>query len=259
MLSYQHLYHAGNLADVQKHAILAWMLDYLTRKNKPVSYIETHAGRGLYDLSADEAQRTGEAAKGIGALSGALPQGHPYTRALQQVRSDHGDHAYPGSPMIARALLRPADRLHLAELHPQEHAALRDALRGQDVAIHRQDGFELAQSLCPPDPRRGMMLVDPSYEIKADYDSIPRFLGQVARKWNVGVLALWYLILTSGLHVPMLRALQAAHPDALRHEVRFPPIRAVHRMTGSGMFVINPPWGLKDETARIDRLFARAS
>ncbi|KAA8611220.1 23S rRNA (adenine(2030)-N(6))-methyltransferase RlmJ [Salipiger aestuarii] len=255
MLSYQHLYHAGNLADVQKHALLAWMLDYLMRKDKPVSYIETHAGRGLYDLSASEAQRTGEAAKGIGTLSGALPRDHPYTQALETIRAAHGPDAYPGSPLIARTVLRDTDRLHLAELHPQEHAALCKAARGHNVAIHHQDGFDLAQSLCPPDPRRGMMLVDPSYEVKRDYDSIPRFLGRIARKWNVGVLALWYPILTSGLHEPMLRTLQAAHPEALRHEIRFPPIREGHRMIGSGMFVLNPPWGLTDETRRIDRLF----
>lgn len=255
MLSYQHLYHAGNLADVQKHAMLAWMLEYLTRKDKPVSYIETHAGRGLYDLAAPEAQRTGEADKGIGALSGALPAGHPYTQALDTIRAAHGQDAYPGSPLIARTVLRDIDTLHLAELHPQEYAALRIALRGHNVAIHHQDGFELAQSLCPPDPRRGMLLVDPSYEVKRDYDTIPRFLGKVARKWNVGILALWYPILTSGLHEPMLEALHTAHPEALRHEIRFPPIRDGHRMTGSGMFVINPPWGLIDETKRIDRIF----
>ncbi|MBU2961783.1 23S rRNA (adenine(2030)-N(6))-methyltransferase RlmJ [Citreicella sp. C3M06] len=258
MLSYQHLYHAGNLADVQKHAMLGYMLDYLMRKPKPISYIETHAGRGLYDLSAAEALRTGEAEKGIGALSGDLPRDHPYTLALHQIRDAQGPDAYPGSPLIARTLLRDIDRLHLAELHPQEHAALERALSGPGVAIHRTDGFELAQSLCPPEPRRGLMLIDPSYEVKNDYDRIPRFLAQVARKWNVGVLALWYPVLTSGLHQPMLRALTDAHPGALRHEVHFPPIRDGHRMIGSGMFVINPPWGLADEARRIDRLFASA-
>merc|ERR1711938_468230 len=101
MLSYQHLYHAGNLADVQKHALLAWMLDYLTRKNKPLSYIETHAGRGLYDLASAPALKTGEAAKGIGRLADALPA----------VRAKHGESFYPGSPLIAETLLRPMDKL----------------------------------------------------------------------------------------------------------------------------------------------------
>ena len=106
MLSYQHLYHAGNLADVQKHALMAWMLDYLTQKDKPLSYIETHAGRGLYDLSAAEAVKTGEAEQGIGVLAAALPKSHPYARALARIRADHGPNAYPGSPLIARTLLR---------------------------------------------------------------------------------------------------------------------------------------------------------
>lgn len=257
MLSYQHGYHAGNLADVQKHALLAWMLDYLTRKDKPVSYIETHAGRGLYDLDSTEALKTGEAEQGIGALAGTLPTGHPYARALAEIRAAHGPAAYPGSPLIAATLLRPQDRLHLAELHPQEHAALKATLRAPNIAIHRQDGFELAQSLCPPEPRRGLLLVDPSYEVKQDYDRIPKFLGSIARKWNVGVLALWYPILTSGLHMPMLRALTRAHPEALRHEIRFPPIREGHRMIGSGMFVINPPWGLAEEAKRLESLVAK--
>lgn len=259
MLSYQHLYHAGNLADVQKHALLAWMLDYLTRKNKPLSYIETHAGRGLYDLASAPALKTGEAAKGIGRLAEALPADHPYARALAAVRARHGESFYPGSPVIAETLLRPMDKLHLAELHPQEHAALEASIEAPNVAIHRQDGFELAQSLCPPDPRRGLMLVDPSYEVKQDYDRIPKILGQIAKKWNVGVLALWYPILTSDLHLPMLKALQSIHPDALRHEMRFPPIRDGHRMVGTGMFVINPPWGLEEEAAGLDRLVRRAT
>ena len=255
MLSYQHLYHAGNLADVQKHALMAWMLDYLTQKDKPLSYIETHAGRGLYDLSAAEAVKTGEAEQGIGVLAAALPKSHPYARALARIRADHGPNAYPGSPLIARTLLRDQDRLHLAELHPQEHAALLGALGAHNVAIHQQDGFELAQSLCPPEPRRGVLLVDPSYEVKQDYERIPKFLAKVAKKWNVGILALWYPILTSNLHAPMLAALERDHPGALRHELRFPPIREGHRMVGSGMFVINPPWGMQEEAKRLDRLF----
>ncbi|EPX75908.1 23S rRNA (adenine(2030)-N(6))-methyltransferase RlmJ [Salipiger mucosus] len=257
MLSYQHAYHAGNLADVQKHAILASVLEYLTRKDKPLSYIETHAGRGLYDLGGAEAQKTGEAEKGIARLSDRFPADHPYTRALKGVRAAHGPRAYPGSPLIAASLLRETDRLHLAELHPQEHAALTQALAAPNVTIHRQDGFELAQSLCPPDPRRGVMLIDPSWEVKADYARVPKAMAQIHRKWNVGVLMLWYPILQDAPHAPMLKALGREFPEALRHEVRFPPIRPGHRMRGSGMFVVNPPWGLAEETRALDRLLAR--
>lgn len=246
MLSYQHSYHAGNLADVHKHAALCLALDYLTRKDKPLSYIETHAGRGLYDLSSTEAARTGEAAQGIANAEGWFPADHPYRRALGIVREAHGPDAYPGSPLLARTLLRPGDRLHLAELHPLEHDALRRALRAPDTQVYRQDGFALAHSLCPPEPRRGLMLIDPSWEVKADYETLPKLLRQIARKWNVGVVLLWYPLLGDARHRPMLRQLQADHPEALTHEVAFPPARKGHRMVGSGLFVINPPWGLLD-------------
>ncbi|MGR3520153.1 MAG: 23S rRNA (adenine(2030)-N(6))-methyltransferase RlmJ, partial [Roseovarius sp.] len=128
MLSYQHHYHAGNPADVHKHAALAWMLAYLTRKDKPLTYIETHAGRGLYDLADPAAQRTGEAAQGIGRLESALPADHPYRLRLHETRALHGASAYPGSPLLAALSLRPGDALHLAELHPGEHARLSAAL-----------------------------------------------------------------------------------------------------------------------------------
>lgn len=256
MLSYQHHFHAGNLADVQKHALLAWALEYLVLKDKPVSYIETHAGRGLYDLGAEAAVRTGEALAGIGRVEGWFAPDHPYRRRLTELRAMQGPLAYPGSPLIAALTLRDIDTLHLAELHPQEVSHLRRALAPWDAHVQQRDGFEMALALTPPTPRRGLMLIDPSYEVKADYDAIPRVLAQIHRKWNVGVLMLWYPMLTGGSHGPMLRALEAAFPDALRSEVRFPPVREGHRMEGSGLFVVNPPYGLAEEAARIAGHFA---
>jgi 23S rRNA (adenine2030-N6)-methyltransferase len=255
MLSYQHLFHAGNLADVQKHALLAYILDYLTQKDKPLSYIETHAGRGLYDLGADEALKTGEAAAGIAIAEQWFPVHHPYRQRLNEVRAAHGPMAYPGSPMIAALSLRAQDTIHLAELHPQEVAWLRSHLTPWDAHIYQKDGFETALALTPPTPRRGMMLIDPSYEVKADYDAIPRHIAHIARKWNVGIIALWYPLLVGGPHGPMLKALQTAFPEGLRSEVRFPPARDGHRMEGSGMFIVNPPYGLAEEAARIEALF----
>lgn len=255
MLSYQHLYHAGNLADVHKHALLSWMLNYLIQKDKPLTYIETHAGRGLYDLTAPEATKTGEAAAGISRAESWFPPDHPYRKALISIRNSVGPNAYPGSPMIAKTLLRPTDTLHLAELHPAENAALTEALRGRKTHIYQQDGFALAQSLCPPDPRRGLLLIDPSYEVKTDYDTLPKTLAQLHKKWNVGILTLWYPILLSAAHQPMLAQLAADHPAALRHEVTFPPIRPGHRMTGSGLFIINPPYGLENEAKFLSRKF----
>jgi 23S rRNA (adenine2030-N6)-methyltransferase len=255
MLSYQHVYHAGNLADVHKHALLAWVLDYLTVKDKPLTYIETHAGRGLYDLSDEAALKTGEAAAGIVLAEGRFPADHPYRQRLAEARAAHGDMAYPGSPMIAALGLRETDTLHLAELHPGEVQHLRAAAAPWGAHVHQRDGFDLALALTPPTPRRGLMLIDPSYEVKSDYDAIPRQLAQIHRKWNVGLLMLWYPILSGSPHLPMLAALAAAFPDALRHEVRFPPARDGHRMQGSGMFAINPCYGLAAEAARLTDRF----
>lgn len=251
MLSYQHGYHAGNLADVHKHALLAWMLDYLTRKDKPLCFIETHAGRGLYRLDAAEALKTGEAARGIGLVEemGWFPADHPYARVLGRVRAAHGPAAYPGSPMVAALSLRPGDRMHLAELHPQEIAALREAMAPHGAECRQEDGLAMAGALCPPEPRRGVMLVDPAYEVKTDYDVLPGFVRRIHRRWPVGILVLWYPVLLSGAHEAMLARLAELLPQGVAHEVGFAPAREGHRMVGSGLFVVNPPYGL-DEEAR---------
>lgn len=261
MLSYQHIYHAGNLADVHKHALLARALDYMTAKDKPMSYLETHAGRGLYRLDAAEAEKTGEAAEGITRVlrDGWFAPDHPYMHLLATLRAAHGAAAYPGSPMIAALALRPGDTMQLAELHPREHAALVEAMEPFTGMVHREDGFAMALARTPPDPKRGLLLCDPSYEVKADYAAIPKFLQAVHRRWNVGVLMLWYPVLASGAQRPMRAALEAARfPGALCHEVAFPPAREGHGMIGSGMFVINAPWGLAEEAERLSALFARA-
>ncbi|WP_108485047.1 23S rRNA (adenine(2030)-N(6))-methyltransferase RlmJ [Oceaniglobus ichthyenteri] len=253
MLSYQHGYHAGNLADVHKHTLLAWALSYLTRKDKPLSYIETHAGRGLYDLTAPEALKTGEAAAGITRVEPLLPPDHPYRVALAVVRAQHGATAYGGSPLIAEALLRDCDGIHLAELHPREHAALADISGGR---LYKTDGLALAQSLLPPTPRRGLMLIDPSYEVKTEYAALAKLLPQLHAKWNVGVIMLWYPILVDNRHRAMVRSLTQAIPGALCHELRFAPARPGHGMHGSGVITVNPPWGMQDEARRLTQLFS---
>ena len=254
MLSYQHMYHAGNLADVHKHALLAWCLHYLCAKPKPLSYIETHAGRGLYRLSAPEAEKTGEARAGIARVAGWFGADHPYRAVLELTRSLDGPDAYPGSPLIAARMLREGDRMHLAELHPQEFLALKRAI--PEAHVQQRDGAEMALAVCPPDPRRGLCLIDPSYEVKDDYDALPRLMARLHRKWPVGCLILWYPILTSEAHAPMLRTLRAALPEGFCHEVRFAPVREGHRMVGSGLFVVNPPYGLEAEAAWLGRQFA---
>ncbi|MEM9577032.1 MAG: 23S rRNA (adenine(2030)-N(6))-methyltransferase RlmJ [Pseudomonadota bacterium] len=257
MLSYQHIYHAGNLADVHKHFLLASVLGYLTRKDKPLTYIETHAGRGLYDLSDSAAQKTGEAAAGIEKMRPMLDDSHPYTKALSDIRKQFGPAAYPGSPLLAASLLRPDDCIHLAELHPRENEALRTNLSPFSASCHLQDGFALAHSLCPPTPRRGLMVIDPSWEIKSDYDAIPRHIAKITRAWNVGIIALWYPLLKARAHDKMLATLEKNNADTFRSEVRFPPARDGHGMVGSGMFFINTPYGLAESAAKISGMFQR--
>lgn len=257
MLSYQHSFHAGNLADVQKHAILAYVLEYLTRKDKPITYIESHAGRGLYDVSDADAQKTGEAAQGIAIAKEWFHANDPYVQALSATQAKHGANAYPGSPLIAQALLRDTDSLHLAELHPGEHTKLGHNAWARNTKMYQQDGIELALSLSPPDPRRGVLLIDPSWEVKSDYKTIPEAIAKIQRKWNVGIVMLWYPILTDGRHSEMINILRHQHPDALSHEVKFPPARQGHGMVGSGMFVINAPWGLADYAKPLGARFAR--
>lgn len=259
MLSYQHSYHAGNLADIHKHAALAWILSYLLKKPKPLTYLESHAGRGLYDLTSRESAKTGEAEAGItlALKTEWFDPAHPYLRALQDCRALHGPHAYPGSPLIAASLLRKEDHLHLAELHPQEHAALRDNLAQYKAKLYLQNGLDLLQALCPPTPRRGLVLMDPSYELKQDYAEIPKALTKVTRKWNVGSVMLWYPVLRSAAHTEMLAQLEAIYPEGLRHEVVFPPAKENHRMVGSGLFFINPPYGLMDELDRLSFCFKK--
>ncbi|MDO5647924.1 23S rRNA (adenine(2030)-N(6))-methyltransferase RlmJ [Paracoccus sp. (in: a-proteobacteria)] len=253
MLSYQHAYHAGNLADLHKHALLAAAMDYMTAKDKPLTYLETHSGRGLYRLSAPESLKTGEAAAGITRAMAEhwLATDHPLMRALSAIRTSRGADVYPGSPLIAAHFLRPDDRAHLAELHPAEHQALMQV--AGFATVHHRDGFDMAQAVCPPTPRRGLLLIDPSYEVKADYATIPKQIGQIARKWNVGVIALWYPILTDNRHEPMLAAL--SDHDALRSEVCFAPARPGHAMVGSGMWILNAPYGLAEQAANIEKTF----
>lgn len=160
--------------------------------------------------------------------------------------------------MIAAQLLRAGhDRITLAELHPQEHEALGRAMAGQGARVYKRDGLAMARALCPPTPRRGVLMVDPSYEVKSEYDTLPRALGQIARKWNVGVLMLWYPILQDGPHDALKTALIAELPEIDCFQARFAPARPGHRMVGSGIAVLRAPWGMAQEAARLSKLLAK--
>ena len=236
MLSYQHAYHAGNAADVHKHTALAALLRLLTNKIRPVSYMESHAGRGLYDLSSAEAAKTGEAGQGICRL---VRGSGPYWEALDRVRAEHGTLAYPGSPALARALLRSTDRLVLCELHPAEHRALKAVI--PEAEIHRRDGHEALPALTPPTPRRGLSLIDPSYEVKTEYLQTAETALMVLRRWPQGIIMVWYPMLPEARHLELTAKLRGAGPACLIDEVTFadPPSRG---MIGSGLAVLNPPY-----------------
>ncbi|MEE4188369.1 MAG: 23S rRNA (adenine(2030)-N(6))-methyltransferase RlmJ [Roseobacter sp.] len=180
-------------------------------------------------------------------------------QALCQTRLKHGADTYPGSPAVAAQLLRSEDKLHLAELHPGEFGKLKRAIGGGRARCRHQDGFELAHALCPPQPRRGLLLIDPSYEIKSDYNRIPTHLARIAKAWNVGILFLWYPILNDLRHRPMLDQLEAQHEKSLRHEVFFKPAQKSHGMIGSGVFLCNPPFGMEDAAKEISDVFEKAS
>ena len=245
MLSYQHAYHAGCPADVHKHAALARLLVRLTAQDEPLTLIETHAGRGLYDLRAPEAKKTGEAQQGIVRLlaEGKLAPSHPLAKIIAQTRRKHGPSAYPGSPLIAHALLRPNDRIHLMELHPQEHAALVDLLGDEDnVFIQYRDGFEATYEMAPPTPKRGLVLIDPSFEVKTEYTLTAEFIIDLNAKWPDAIILLWYPLLKAGYYKDMVEALEDGMlPGLHRREIHFAKPENVRGMFGSGLIAVNLP------------------
>ena len=239
MLSYQHIYHAGCLADIHKHAVLCALLDILVQKDKPLTYIETHAGRGLYDLNAPEAQKTGEAAQGIGRLrkENWFDENHPYIKIF----NSFDDSIYPGSAILASRLLRPEDKMHLMELHPQEYYHLRTPMHGTGAHLYQKDGYEHLMALSPPNPRRGIVFIDPSYEIKSEYTQIPKIIEKLIKRWPVAVIYIWYPILNAGLHEHMKKDLQNLNiPKSAFFETRFSSEKG---MRGSGLFLANMPFG----------------
>ena len=245
MLSYQHIYHAANFADVQKHAILIQLLKALKLKNPKLAVLDTHAGRGLYDLSSDEAQKTNEFVHGGGHMFAdkSLPGG--LQEMVEKFNPDGVLKFYPGTAAIARELLRPADRLICTELHPGEFGELQKALGGKpNTEIRRENGFEVLVDLLPLPERKALIIVDPSYEMKTEYELVARQLHAAWKKYPAATYMLWYPILPAQAHRKMLTALRRSHiKDMMISEVRLknPPAES-YRMYGSGIAIINPPW-----------------
>lgn len=246
MLSYQHAYHAGCRADVHKHAVLTMLLQQLTRADTPLAYMETHAGRGMYRLDAPEALKTGEAQDGIIAMEARLDAAHPYCQLLRHIRQQAGAMAYPGSPAIAQRLLLPTDSMHLMELHPQENAALRVQMKGSGAHIYKRDGYEAVLALAPPSGSSGLVLIDPSYEVKSEYMQAADFVLELHAKWPETTILLWYPLLAAENHLPMLDKLQSAHlPACWQQQVRWQPLHP-RAMQGSGLFAVNLPDNMRE-------------
>lgn len=252
MLSYQHDYHAGNHADVLKHAVLALAIRALQRKETPLRVLDAHAGSGSYDLQAAEARKTGEADAGIRRVM-AAPAPPPVladylavVRGLNRRGGAGPIRFYPGSPQLALDLLRPVDHLELLELHPAALARLRRH-HGRDprVHIHGRDAFEGLPALVPPRERRGVVLVDPAYEVKEDFQRVVDLLVRCHHRWPGGVYLAWYpLIRHPQAERFPARVRAAGLPKLLQVELQV-EIEAFDGMRGSGLCIVNPPYGLE--------------
>jgi 23S rRNA (adenine2030-N6)-methyltransferase len=246
MLSYRHGFHAGNWADVHKHAALALAPGHLRRKQAPFCVIDAFAGDGVYDLGSAEAQKTGEFRAGIEKIwrrAGAPPAIDWYLGQVRALNAGGRLATYPGSPALARASLRAADRLILGELHPTAHDGLKRWARDDArIAVHRRDGFELLGAIVPPPLRRGLALIDPSYEVKAEYDTLPAALARAHRRWPQGIFLVWYPVLAEARHLPMVDALAALPAAAILQSVLGPAAPPAAGMQASGLVILNPPW-----------------
>lgn len=251
MLSYRHAFHAGSHADVLKHAILLEVLSYYNAKDKPWSYIDTHAGAGCYALAADYAQQTREFGEGIARLWGEsdLPEMlQAYLAMVGQFNPDGHLAVYPGSPAVAMTCLRPADRMRLFELHPTDEPVLADFFREEKarVKVERADGFAALAGQLPPPSRRAVVLMDPAYEVKTDYRRVAEVAGSALRRFASGTYLIWYPLLArpEARHLPE-RLAKLGAGNWLRAELAVSrPPREGFGMYGSGLYVINPPWNL---------------
>ncbi|MBF9197248.1 23S rRNA (adenine(2030)-N(6))-methyltransferase RlmJ [Microvirga terrestris] len=253
-MNYRHAFHAGNFADVMKHALLVRILAYLQRKETPLRVIDTHAGIGLYDLTGDEAERTGEWIDGIGRLEEALAPDveeilAPYRKVIADVRARHGETIYPGSPGIVREILRRQDRGVFVELHPADHAVLSEAFNEvSNLKVMHLDGWTALHALIPPKEKRGLVLIDPPYEQPNELERLGTELLAALKKWPTGIYAGWYPIKGVGPVDAVAERLHRESPrPGLRLELYVDDPRDATRLNGSGLFVLNPPWALKDE------------
>lgn len=250
MLSYRHAFHAGNHADVLKHYVLSLVLKHAKQKDKPFWYIDTHAGAGMYSLNEGYATQNAEFEDGIDKLIAANNLPKPLDDFVKQIKSFNSDalNLYPGSPLIAQDLLRSDDRMCLFELHPNDYKLLVENFAGQgkQVKIEMQDGFAGIKAYLPPPPRRAMVLIDPPYEDKQDYQRVVNCIKDSLARFATGTYIVWYPLLQRPEPAEMIEDLIALNaPNWLHVTLTIQtPSPEGHGMYGSGLFIINPPWTL---------------
>lgn len=254
-MNYRHAYHAGNFADVVKHAVLARIVEYLKLKDKAFRVIDTHAGIGVYDLSSDEAQKTGEWRDGIGKLlSGNLDPAtanllKPLLDVVRAMNPQGGLRFYPGSPMVARRLLRKQDRLSAIELHAQDAAALKKRFEGDfQTRVIELDGWLALGAHLPPKEKRGLVLIDPPFEKEGEFGRLVSGLAKAHHRWPGGTYALWYPVKDRAAVNNFHAELAATGIDKIldiRFDIRQPSPEP--RLDGTGMIVVNPPYLLQRE------------
>jgi 23S rRNA (adenine2030-N6)-methyltransferase len=263
-MNYDHAFHAGNFADVFKHAVIARILVHLREKAAPFHVLDTHAGAGRYDLSGARATRTGEWRAGIGRLRDAAltPETQallaPYLDAVAACNAGRQFRNYPGSPLLALSLMRPQDRLTACELEPRAAAALARELRSDRRArVVEIDGWTALNAYLPPKERRGLVLVDPPFEERDEYTRLAQGALRAHRKWATGCYAFWYPIKARAEPDGLAKTLRRAGIDkVLRAELAlFPP--DPNRLTGAGLILVNPPWTLEAELKQLLPSLAR--
>jgi 23S rRNA (adenine2030-N6)-methyltransferase len=250
-VNYRHAFHAGNFADVVKHALLVALLRGLLAKEKPFRVLDTHAGIGDYDLAAPEPQRTGEWREGIGRV--AESDDPALADYLAQVRAAGFPARYPGSPALIRNMLRPSDHLVLCELHPEDHATLKARFRSDpQVAVHRRDAWEALTALTPFPERRGLVLIDPPFEQEGEFDRLAAALAALRRRFRAAIVGAWYPV----KHRAPVRAFhaalrEAAVPDCIACELTLREATDPTRLNGCGLLVSNPPFGFETRAREI--------
>ena len=253
-MNYRHAYHAGNHADVLKHAVLARVLEHMKKKDKPFRVIDAHAGIGLYDLAGIEAGKTGEWEGGIGKLAEPFDAEveallAPYRAVLAALNPQGGLRWYPGSPELALRLMRPQDRLIANELHPQDAIVLeREYLRDQRCDVTSMDAETCLKAKLPPQERRGLILVDPPYEVKNEAEKTVRMLEQGVRRFAQGVFVVWYPLKADQTAETVLAgAKEIGLPATLKVELRVREAFTGGGLAGSGLVILNAPWKLDQE------------